>query len=1032
MVTVTALSHYHSVCCKSACCAPTATTAYAAPTHLDLTLTPHSSPQATGDDAPIVAAVHVNQDGRSSSLTAPSGPAQQDAIRGALRDAPGAAIAALQMHGTGTALGDPIEVSAAMAALRPAAPAGARAAPPLAMTSAKASLGHTEPAAGAVGLATLTRALQDRRQGLPLHHLVALNPYVSAALRSHGRGGAPPSMSAPRTVAPLPVPDSHGVWGSVSAFAFQGTNAHAILHVPDTAVDKAAGPLASAPLAWQRRPWWIWRRASVLGPRALSGSALADRAVVVFCRLSDPSLACMRDHVVLGRALLPGAAMVEASAAACGTALDVFTDIEEPRAIASFVISAPLILRDASHAGQTLLCCTVHPESGIVALSHDASGDAPTTHATGRCAVVGGALHCATTALSASPLAASRPSAPAAPGPVMGAVESLLSAAELVAPALDAALQLGVSGRPPISVLVPVSFGAMRVADCWERDWRSKNEFVSAEESWATWLPRERTGDADASRHVSDLRVMRRGSECSGAGVTTAPMRASARTRAEDRRIAYDILRNVAATPAPSAPHPDRHLCASHGRVTVDAGVGRSRARLQWKGGNCPSALAAAHALLSPHSGTVTDVAVSAPGSTASPVPAPDLGMLQSAMGESLAPTRFFFSPQSPHIDVTSLAPPSRLDIHALHPHATSHSVLAQSALEPPLVGFRLVPQPRGTFDNLRPRLVNTTTALHPWEVEVAVQAVGLNFKDVLNVLSMLDMFKGDPGDPGGDFAGVVMRAGDKAIAMGLIPGSAVFGIASGALADVVRVDTRAVAPVPPHVAMEAAAAVPTVLATVDLALHCSAQMGPADTVLVHAAAGGVGMSTVQAASDMGARVVCTAGSPGKRALLRGRWGARAAVSSRETSFTEALAFSPPTVVLNSLTSPGFVGASLAGMAQGGRFVEIGKRGIHAAQRVARERPDVLYSVVALDFLPPAALGQMLARVSMRLACGSEPLPQVRHAFCDVVAALRQLSQAQHVGKVVVSRSRRLPPLVSVRVRVVPLPTLPLPQPVLR
>ncbi len=91
----------------------------------------------------------VNQDGRSSSLTAPNGPAQQDVIRQALADArmPPAAVAALSMHGTGTPLGDPIEVGAAAAVLLQTQPASSSAAP-LLLSASKSWMGHAEPASG--------------------------------------------------------------------------------------------------------------------------------------------------------------------------------------------------------------------------------------------------------------------------------------------------------------------------------------------------------------------------------------------------------------------------------------------------------------------------------------------------------------------------------------------------------------------------------------------------------------------------------------------------------------------------------------------------------------------------------------------------------------------------------------------------------------------------------------------------------------------------------------------------------------------
>lgn len=88
-----------------------------------------------------VALWDIVQDGRSSSLTAPNGPSQQMVILGALQDAALSpdSVSGLEMHGTGTALGDPIEVGALAAVLK---------APTLRLTAAKSITGHAEPAAG--------------------------------------------------------------------------------------------------------------------------------------------------------------------------------------------------------------------------------------------------------------------------------------------------------------------------------------------------------------------------------------------------------------------------------------------------------------------------------------------------------------------------------------------------------------------------------------------------------------------------------------------------------------------------------------------------------------------------------------------------------------------------------------------------------------------------------------------------------------------------------------------------------------------
>ena len=129
----------------------------------------------------ILAASAVNQDGRSSSLTAPNGPSQSALIATALAAAQAAAhdVAAVSLHGTGTPLGDPIEVGALSAAL--GACRGRPDARPLSLMSNKACFGHTEGAAGLSGLLLAVGALGARAEA-PIMHLRQCNPHVAGAL----------------------------------------------------------------------------------------------------------------------------------------------------------------------------------------------------------------------------------------------------------------------------------------------------------------------------------------------------------------------------------------------------------------------------------------------------------------------------------------------------------------------------------------------------------------------------------------------------------------------------------------------------------------------------------------------------------------------------------------------------------------------------------------------------------------------------------------------------------------------------------
>jgi acyl transferase domain-containing protein/acyl carrier protein len=174
---------------------------------------------ARADGDPVLAVIRgsfINQDGRSSSLTAPSGRAQEAALRGALARArmTPERIGYIETHGTGTALGDPIEIHALKAVFGP----GRDAAQPLAVGAVKTNLGHLEAAAGVAGLIKAVLAL---RHGVipPNNHLKNLNPHIELG-----------SFPALLPVEPTPWPAIAGPRAAgVSAFGFSGTNVHLTL-----------------------------------------------------------------------------------------------------------------------------------------------------------------------------------------------------------------------------------------------------------------------------------------------------------------------------------------------------------------------------------------------------------------------------------------------------------------------------------------------------------------------------------------------------------------------------------------------------------------------------------------------------------------------------------------------------------------------------------------------------------------------------------------------------------------------------------
>ena len=209
-----------------------------------------------------------------------------------------------------------------------------------------------------------------------------------------------------------------------------------------------------------------------------------------------------------------------------------------------------------------------------------------------------------------------------------------------------------------------------------------------------------------------------------------------------------------------------------------------------------------------------------------------------------------------------------------------------------------------------------------------------ISFQSCRDLLNVLGMYPGDPGPPGADSSGVVVAAGPDV--SHLRPGDAVFGLAAGSLGSHVHAHAETVVPMPPNLSFEELASCPTVFITVDTAFRQAAGVRPGDRVLVHAAAGGVGLAAIQMVATLGGTTVATAGSPNKRALAR-ELGVQQVLGSRDTSFVSELAeLGGATVVLNSLTSSGMVAGSLATLGAGGRFVEISKRDIWSGARVAQ------------------------------------------------------------------------------------------------
>jgi acyl transferase domain-containing protein/surfactin synthase thioesterase subunit/NAD(P)-dependent dehydrogenase (short-subunit alcohol dehydrogenase family)/SAM-dependent methyltransferase/acyl carrier protein len=317
---------------------------------------------------------------------------------------------------------------------------------------------------------------------------------------------------------------------------------------------------------------------------------------------------------------------------------------------------------------------------------------------------------------------------------------------------------------------------------------------------------------------------------------------------------------------------------------------------------------------------------------------------------------------------------------------------------------YRLEQSSDGTLDGLS--FVETNVTLPgAGEVQVEVRAAGLNFRDVLNALGM---YPGDAGLLGGEVAGRIVAVGSEV--SGFCVGEEVLGFVAGAFASRVNVPTALLAHKPLQISFTEAATIPIAFATVQMAFE-RAGLRAGERVLIHAASGGVGLAAIQLARIIGAEIYATASAP-KQAYLRSL-GIEHIYDSRSTSFAEQILADSDNlgvdVVLNSLTGEGFIEASLRALGLSGRFVEIGKRDIWSAERMAQVRPDVAYEIVALDEMmarSPERVGTMLRQLSQHLEQGNlQPLPQSRYGFARVRQAFRQMQQARHIGKIVLERA---------------------------
>jgi amino acid adenylation domain-containing protein len=326
---------------------------------------------------------------------------------------------------------------------------------------------------------------------------------------------------------------------------------------------------------------------------------------------------------------------------------------------------------------------------------------------------------------------------------------------------------------------------------------------------------------------------------------------------------------------------------------------------------------------------------------------------------------------------------------------------------------FRVAMSVPGVIENLMLVAMNRPEP-QPGEVVIEVHAIGLNFRDVVAAMGLLPP-GAEEGAPaverfGVECAGIVVAVGEGVDAdlIGQHVGAAGLG---RCMASHVAISADYVFPIPRGMAFAAAAAVPTAFITAHYGLLTLGRLKPGERVLIHSAAGGVGLAAVSIAQAAGAEIFATAGSREKRLYLYRR-GVEHVFDSRSPAFADAILWKSGgrgvDVVLNSLPSA-FLENSLSVLAPSGRFIEIGKRDIYADSPLGLHALRNNGAFFALDVmnllkLQPTVVRAEIDTILAKFACGKlQLMPVTVFPVSRVTDAFRRMTEEGHIGKVVLS-----------------------------
>lgn len=299
-----------------------------------------------------------------------------------------------------------------------------------------------------------------------------------------------------------------------------------------------------------------------------------------------------------------------------------------------------------------------------------------------------------------------------------------------------------------------------------------------------------------------------------------------------------------------------------------------------------------------------------------------------------------------------------------------------------------------------------------PGEVVVEVAATGLNFRDVMWSMGLLPEEALEDGFAGATI-GMEMAGTVTAVGAGvddIAPGDRVMGIGPQAFSTHMTVAREGLMRLPAGMDLAAAATVPVAFLTAWYAVAELGRIRAGETILIHGAAGGVGLAALQIAKLKGATVIATAGTVEKRRFLA-MLGADYVFNSRTLDFVgdvlRVTGGEGVDLVLNSLFSEAME-RSFELVKPFGRFLELGKRDYYSDRKLALRpfRRNVSYFGIDADQLlvkAPALTHRLFEEIGALFSEGRlTPLPYRAFNYDETAGAFRLMQNAGHIGKIVV------------------------------